>query len=170
MAVVICENYCFNLAKIIDDTPVEYVIRTSIGEMLGLIKGNITDFVVKRVKKMVPDYQLTGVHNVTFKEALDIGEDYPVSLYEGDPEDTIVLQYTGGTTGVAKGAELTNRNLIANVLQTNQVVQNPGLNDWDHKVALCCLPMYHIFAFTVNVVSVMSSGFRNILVTNPRDL
>ena len=113
---VICENYCYNLSTIIEETQINYVVTTSIGEMLGLVKGTITNFVVKRVKKMVPDYELHGVNVVTFSQALQIGKDHPVSLHEGDHEDTIVIQYTGGTTGVAEGAELTNKNLIANVL------------------------------------------------------
>jgi len=165
-AIVIAENFAANLEKIIGDTQIKTVIVTSIGEMLGAVKGMLTNFVVRSVKKMVPKYNLPNT--VNFKETLSQGKKFSIKEFSSNPNDTILLQYTGGTTGVAKGAMLTNRNLVANMLQIRSIMM-PFLKEKE-EVALSPLPMYHIFAFTVNCLGLMSIGSHTVLVVNPRDL
>ncbi len=165
-AIVIAENFASNLEKIIGDTQIKTVIVTSIGELLGAVKGTITNFVVRTVKKMVPKYNLPNT--VNFKETLSQGKKFSIKEFSSNPDDTILLQYTGGTTGVAKGAMLTNRNLVANMQQIRSIML-PFLKERE-EVALSPLPMYHIFAFTVNCLALMSIGSHTVLVVNPRDL
>ncbi len=165
-AIVICENFALNLEKIINDTGIKNIVVTSIGELLGGVKGVLTNFVVRKVKKMVPAFTLDNTDS--FKEALALGKKYKLNTVTGDPEDVILLQYTGGTTGVSKGAMLTNRNLVANMLQIRSIMM-PFLKEKE-EVALSPLPMYHIFAFVVNGLALMSIGTKTILITNPRDL
>jgi long-chain acyl-CoA synthetase len=165
-AIVICENFAANLEKIIKDTPIKTVIVASIGEMLGPLKGTIVNFVVRRVKKMVPAYHLANT--VTFKEAVQLGKKFTLTPHQGFPDDVVALQYTGGTTGVSKGAMLTNRNLVSNMVQI-KAIMSPLLIEGEEKV-LSPLPLYHSFAFTVNCLALMSIGSLSILVTNPRDL
>ncbi|MDX2278283.1 MAG: AMP-binding protein [Saprospiraceae bacterium] len=164
-AIIIAENFAANLQTIIAETEIKTVILTSVGEMLGL-KGVIVNFVVRNIRKMVPKYSLPNT--VRFKEALRQGRKFTVKPFQAGPDDTIVLQYTGGTTGVSKGAMLTNRNLIANMMQIRAWL-HPVL-DANGVVALCPLPLYHIFAFTVNCLAFMSVGGRNILIVNARDI
>ena len=166
-AVVIAENFAANLEEIIGETNIKTVITTSIGEMLGFIKGGITNFVVRSVKKMVPKFNLPGA--VTFKTALDEGKKYKLPDFVGKPDDTIALQYTGGTTGVSKGAMLTNRNLVANGLQARAWLRDRFEEGGEGKM-LCPLPMYHIFSFSVNAIGLFLHGVCNVLVVNPRDL
>ena len=166
-AVVIAENFAANLEEIIEETSIKTVITTSIGELLGFFKGGITNFVVRNVKNMVPKYNLPGA--VTFQTALDEGKKHPLPEFEGKPEDTIALQYTGGTTGVSKGAMLTNYNLVANALQS-KAWMTQLLTEGGEGRMLCPLPLYHIFAFTVNSVAIYAHGICNVLITNPRDL
>ncbi len=163
-AIVIAENFASNLEKILPNTSIKTIILTSIGEMLGF-KGLIVNFVVRKVKKMVPKYVLPNT--VNFKEALSQGAKFQLPEFEGCAEDVISLQYTGGTTGVAKGAMLTNRNLVANMAQIRAIVR-PFIQDGE--VALSPLPLYHIFAFSVNCLALLSMGAHNVLITNPRDL
>ena len=165
-AIVICDNFAANLEKIINDTEIKTVIVTSIGEMLGAVKGTIVDFVVKRVKKMVPKYKLSNV--VNFKDALSQGKKFTLEPYKGTADDVIILQYTGGTTGVAKGAMLTNRSLVSNMQQIRSIMA-PFISETE-EIGLSPLPMYHIFAFTVNCLALFSVGNLNVLITNPRDL
>jgi long-chain acyl-CoA synthetase len=165
-AIVICENFAANLEQIIADTQIKTIITTSIGEMLPIPKRWIVNFVVRRVKKMVPAFHLNNV--VSFSDALKQGKKFQITPFQGMPEDTIALQYTGGTTGLSKGAMLTNRNLVANMLQIG-VLLKPDLKD-EGENALSPLPMYHIFAFTVNCLALMGYGVHNILVTNARDI
>lgn len=165
-AIVICENFAHNLEKIINDTGIKNIVVTSIGELLGGVKGVLTNFVVRKVKKMVPAFTLNNTDS--FKEALAQGKKYKLNTVTGDPEDVILLQYTGGTTGVSKGAMLTNKNLVANMLQIRSIMM-PFLKEKE-EVALSPLPMYHIFAFVVNGLALMSIGTKTILITNPRDL
>ncbi len=165
-AVVIAENFAANLQKIIGETQISTVIVTSIGEMLGLVKGSVVNFVVRNVKKMVPAYKISNT--VRFTDALDQGKKFTINDFTSNPDDVVSLQYTGGTTGVSKGAMLTNRNLVANMLQIQAVIK-PYLKD-SNNIALSPLPMYHIFAFTVNVMALMSIGTMNVLITNARDL
>lgn len=164
--ILIIENFAHSLEGILKETDIKVVIRTSIGEMLGTIKGAITDFVVRKVKKMVPAYSIPNT--VTFQDALKVGSKCTIKAFENKIGDVIFHQYTGGTTGVAKGAMLTNRNLIANMLQM-QAIMKVKLND-EGEVCLCPLPMYHIFALMAALLAMPSLGALTILVTNPRDL
>jgi long-chain acyl-CoA synthetase len=165
-AIVIAENFAANLEKIIHDTSIKTVIVTSIGELLGTVKGMLTNFVVRTVKGMVPKYNIANT--VTFKEALSQGKKFTLPDLDGKPEDVIVLQYTGGTTGISKGAMLTNKNLIANMLQIRAMMM-PFVKERE-EVALSPLPMYHIFAFSVNALALLSIGTQTILITNARDI
>lgn len=165
-AIIIAENFAANLQKIKDQTQIDIVITTSIGEMLGFPKKALVNFVVRRIKRMVPSYNIPNA--VSFTEALNQGKKFKLDVYKGDAEDVILLQYTGGTTGVSKGAMLTNRNMIANMLQM-QAIWTPFLDE-GKEVALCPLPLYHIFAFTVHALGLFSYGAKNVLITNARDL
>ena len=165
-AILIAENFAANLEKILPDTNVKIVITTSIGELLGFVKKRVVNLVVRHVKKMVPKYNIANA--VSFSEAINQGAKFSIKPFESNAEDTILLQYTGGTTGVSKGAMLTNRNLVANMLQIKAIMV-PFLKEGSENV-LCPLPLYHIFAFTVNCLAMMSIGAKNILITNPRDL
>jgi long-chain acyl-CoA synthetase len=165
-AIVICENFAANLEKILPETNIKTVIITSIGELLGSFKGCIVDFVVKYIRRMVPKYHLTNT--VSMKEAILQGAKFTIRPFASHGNDTILLQYTGGTTGIAKGAMLTNRNLVANMLQIRAVMRFM-LKDGE-EIALSPLPMYHIFAFSVNCLALMSIGTHTVLVTNARDL
>ena len=165
-AIVIAENFASNLEKIIKDTEIKTVIVTSIGELLGFPKGLIVNFVVRYIKKMVPKYNIPNT--VNFKEALSQGKKFTLEPHKGNPDDVILLQYTGGTTGVAKGAMLTNRNMVANMEQVRAMIY-PFLKEGE-EIALSPLPMYHIFAFTVNCLALISIGTLNVLIVNARDL
>lgn len=165
-AIVIAENFAGNLEKIIGETQIKTVIITSLGEMLGFAKKLLVNFVVRNVKKMVPKYSLPGA--VDFSTALAEGKGKKLREFTGCREDVIALQYTGGTTGVSKGAMLTNGNLVGNTLQSHAII-SPFLQEGSVDV-LCPLPLYHIFAFTVNCLAIFSQGQHNVLITNPRDL
>jgi long-chain acyl-CoA synthetase len=165
-AIVICENFAANLEKILKDTPIKTVILASIGEMLGFPKSTLVNFVVRNVKRMVPKFNIPNT--VTFSEALSQGKRFSLKEHQGHPDDVIALQYTGGTTGVSKGAMLTNRNLVANMQQI-KAIMSPVLKE-GQEIALSPLPLYHSFAFTVNCLALMSIGSLSILITNPRDL
>ena len=165
-AIVICENFAHNLEKIIDNTDIKIVVTASIGEMLGSIKGKMVNFAVRNIKRMVPKFTIPNT--VTFKDALSQGKKFSITRAEGRGDDVIIHQYTGGTTGVSKGAMLTNRNIMANILQMQVTWSElivPG-----KEVILTALPLYHIFALTVNCLGVGSMGACNILITNARDL
>ncbi len=164
--IVICENFAANLEKVLPETQIKTVIVTSIGELLGGLKGWIVNFVVRYIKKMVPKFDIPNT--VTVKEAIAQGAKFSIKSFKTSSEDTILLQYTGGTTGVAKGAMLTNRNLVANMLQIRAVMMFKLTEG--KEVALSPLPMYHIFAFTVNCLALMGIGTHTVLVTNARDL
>jgi len=165
-AIVILDNFASNLEAILPKTSINTIILTSIGELLGGLKGTITDLVVKYVKGMVPQYNLPNT--VSFSYALKEGAKFTIPPFDNCPDDVIILQYTGGTTGLSKGAMLTNRNLIANMIQIRTWLNN-DIND-KAKITLSPLPMYHIFAFTVNCLAMLSYGAHTVLVTNPRDL
>lgn len=167
-AILIAENFAANLEQIIAETQIKTVIVTSIGEMLGL-KGAIVNFVVRRIKKMVPKYNIPNT--VCFMDALKQGQKFSLQPFQGGPDDTIALQYTGGTTGVSKGTMLTNRNLLANMMQIRAWLM-PVLQGHEGELprALCALPLYHIFSFTVNCLAFLSVGACNILIVNARDL
>jgi long-chain acyl-CoA synthetase len=165
-AIVIFENFAFNLQEVISKTNIKMVICTSIGEMLGTVKGAIVNIVVRHVKKLVPKYTLQNA--VNFEEALYQGTKFSIKPFESNLDDVIIHQYTGGTTGVAKGAMLTNRNMIANMLQM-KTWMNVNLQE-GKEIALAPLPMYHIFAFTVNCLAMIALGAKTILVTNAKDI
>lgn len=166
-AIIIAENFASNLEEIIGDTEIKTVIVTSLGEMLGTVKKALVNFVVRKVKSMVPKYNLPEA--VDFTTALNEGKGKKLPEFEACPDDVIALQYTGGTTGVSKGAMLTNRNLVANTLQIRECALQIVTEAPDYR-ALCPLPMYHIFAFSFNAVALFSMGVCNVLITNPRDL
>ena len=165
-AIVIVENFASNLEKIIGETSIKTVIITSIGEMLGAVKGTVVNFMVRKVKRMVPKFSIDNT--VSFKDALSQGSKFKVSTFESKPDDVILHQYTGGTTGVSKGAMLTNENMIANMLQIKYWIG--GDLEVGNETVISPLPMYHIFAFSVNCLAMMGIGAKTILVTNARDL
>ncbi|MCX2744299.1 long-chain-fatty-acid--CoA ligase FadD [Mangrovivirga sp. M17] len=163
--VIMIANFASNLEKIIDKTNIKNVIITELGDMLGFLKGNIVNLVVKYVKKMVPDYKLPGAikFNTTLKADSEGYDRVPVS-----GNDLAFLQYTGGTTGVSKGAMLTHRNIIANAEQTHGWMK-PKLVEGE-ELMVTALPLYHIFALTVNCILMFKIGASNLLITNPRDM
>ncbi|SIQ89519.1 AMP-binding protein [Solilutibacter tolerans] len=164
--IVVIDNFGHTLAEIIDETPVKHVITTGLGDMLGGFKGSLVNFVVKHVKKMVPAYQINGA--VRFRDALAMGSRNTPPKVEVSNRDIAFLQYTGGTTGVAKGAVLTHRNLIANMLQAGAWVS--GSVKEGEEIIITALPLYHIFAMTANGLVFMNLGAKNVLITNPRDM
>ena len=163
--IVVVENFAHTLAEVISKTQVKHVIVTTIGEMLGL-KGVLVDFVLRHVKKMIPAWDLPGA--IRLSAALAEGGRRKLERVEIGHEDIAFLQYTGGTTGVAKGAMLLHRNIIANVLQARAWVR-PFLGDQRH-VIITPLPLYHIFSLTSNCLIFMTLGAENVLITNPRDI
>ena len=168
-AIVIVENFAHTLEQCIANTPVKNVVLCTMGDRLGLLKGALVNYVVRNVKKMVPAFHLPGA--VRFNDALAKGAAATLKRPDLKPTDVAVLQYTGGTTGVSKGAVLLHSNVIANVLQSEawnipaMASMQPGVQ----PVYVCALPLYHIFAFTVNMMLGMRTGGKNILIPNPRD-
>lgn len=165
-AVVILANFAHNLEKIIGETSIETVVITEIGDMLGGFKKSLVNFIVKNVKKMVPPYKVEGA--IKFNHAMKLGSAGNFSKPDIDNEDVAYLQYTGGTTGVSKGAMLTHRNIIANMEQISYWML-PKLKD-GVEIIITALPMYHIFALTVNCLAFLKIGAQNVLITNPRDM
>ena len=169
-AIVIIENFAATLEKCIAATPVKHVVLCAMGDQLGLLKGSVVNLVVRHVKKMVPPFRLPKA--VRFNVAVAKGTAAPFNKPDIAPDDVAVLQYTGGTTGVSKGAVLLHRNLIANVLQTeawNSPVMDRIPAD-QQPTSVCALPLYHIFAFTVGMMLSMRMGGKLILIPNPRDI
>ena len=169
-AIVIVENFAGTLEQCLANTPVKHVVLCSMGDQLGLLKGTLVNYVVRSVKKMVPPFNLPGA--VRFNDALAQGTRGVLKRPDIKPDDIAVLQYTGGTTGVSKGAVLLHRNVIANVLQS-EAWNGPAmasLGAGEQPTYVCALPLYHIFAFTVNMMLGMRTGGKNILIPNPRDL
>ena len=169
-AIVIIENFGATLQKCIANTAVKHVVLASMGDRLGGLKGMIVNFVVRKVKKLVPAFSLPGA--VRYNDAIAKGQGAPFSAPQIGPDDVAVLQYTGGTTGVAKGAVLLHRNLIANVLQS-EAWNDPVMKQipaGEQSTGVCALPLYHIFAFTVNMMLSLRNGGKTILIPNPRDL
>lgn len=170
-AIVIIENFASTLQQCIANTQIQHVVLCSMGDTLGWFKGTLVNHVVRNVKKLVPPFALPQA--VAYKDALHKGESAPFTRPQIGPEDIAVLQYTGGTTGVSKGAVLLHRNVIANVLQA-EAWYGPVLKDLlaggEQIISVCALPLYHIFAFTVNMMLSMHIGGKNILIPNPRDL
>ncbi|MFL2813522.1 MAG: AMP-binding protein [Candidatus Puniceispirillales bacterium] len=163
--IVIAENFAANLQEIIRETSVKNVIITSLGEFLGL-KGILINFVIRNIRKMVPKYSLPNSQN--FKEALKIGSNFSFKKQDIDKEDIAFLQYTGGTTGGVKAAILSHRNILANAIQVREWLGNKL--KFGEDLAICALPLYHIFALTCNSIVFFYFGANNILITNPRDI
>ncbi|TFY98076.1 long-chain-fatty-acid--CoA ligase [Ramlibacter rhizophilus] len=169
-AIVIIENFAATLQQCIAKTPVRHVVLAAMGDRLGTLKGALVNYVVRKVKKLVPAYTLPGA--VRFNDALARGRRAPFKRPEIRPDDIAVLQYTGGTTGVSKGAVLLHRNLIANVLQS-EAWNAPAMGTvpaGEQSTAVCALPLYHIFAFTVSMMLSLRTGAKVILIPNARDL
>ncbi|HEY5970943.1 MAG TPA: long-chain fatty acid--CoA ligase [Pseudoxanthomonas sp.] len=165
-ALLVIDNFGKTVQEVVAETPLKQVITTGLGDLLGFPKGALINFVLKYVKKMVPDYDVPGA--VRFKDALTLGRMHKLPEIEMDGEDIAFLQYTGGTTGVAKGAMLTHRNLVANTQQASVWIggsANPG-----EELIVTALPLYHIFALTANGLVFMKFGAQNHLITNPRDM
>jgi long-chain acyl-CoA synthetase len=163
--IVILENFAHVLQEVIAHTPVKHVVITSVGEMLGFPKGAIVNFVVRHKRKQVKPYNLPGAWK--FRDALKTGSRVRMQPVTLSHSDIAFLQYTGGTTGVAKGAMLTHGNMVANVLQAMEWI-GPSFPR-DPATLITALPLYHIFALTANCLLFVVLGWRNILITNPRD-
>ncbi|MDR5737447.1 MULTISPECIES: long-chain fatty acid--CoA ligase [unclassified Caballeronia] len=167
--IVILENFAVTLQAVIANTAIKHVVVAAMGDLMG-VKGLAVNFVVRRMKKMVPEWNLPG--SIRFNQALVEGGGQTLAPVEQTPEDVAFLQYTGGTTGVAKGATLTHRNLIANVLQS-EVWLEPARKqrpDIDQFVCVVALPLYHIFALTVCGMLTIRTGGLGVLIPNPRDV
>jgi long-chain acyl-CoA synthetase len=163
--IVVVENFANTVAEVVGKTRVEQVIMTSIGELLGL-KGLLVDFVLRHVKKMVPAWTIPG--SIRLAEAIAEGSRGTLARVALGHDDVAFLQYTGGTTGVAKGATLLHRNIVANLLQSKAWV-GPFLGD-EQQLIITPLPLYHIFSLTANCLVFMTLGAENVLITNPRDI
>jgi long-chain acyl-CoA synthetase len=165
-AILVLDNFGNTVQEVLADTPIKKVITTGLGDMLPFPKGAIINFVLKYVKKMVPEYNIPGA--IRFKDALTLGQMHTLPQVDIASEDIAFLQYTGGTTGVAKGAMLTHRNLVANMQQSAAWVADNAKAG--QELIITALPLYHIFALTANGLVFMKLGARNHLITNPRDM
>jgi long-chain acyl-CoA synthetase len=169
-AIVIIENFAITLQKCIKQTQVKHVVMCAMGDMLNWPKSAVVNFVVRNMKNLVPEFHLFGA--VKFNQALRVGSEVRFQPPTVSAEDIALLQYTGGTTGISKGAVLLHRNVIANLLQSEAwnepVMKRVPANE--QPTSVCALPLYHIFAFTVNMMLGMRTGGKNILIPNPRDL
>jgi len=169
-AIVIIENFATTLQEVLHAVPTRKIVLASMGDMLGLLKGTLVNYVVRNVKKMVPAFDLPGA--VRFNDAIAIGRRATFKPVKVGPDDIAVLQYTGGTTGVSKGAVLLHRNLVANLLQSDAWYQ-PALGKiakGTQIVTICALPLYHIFGFNTNMMLGLRMGSCNLLIANPRDI
>ena len=169
-AIVIIENFAITLQKCLADTQVKHVVLCAMGDMLSWPRGALVNFVVRNVKNLVPSFDLPGA--IKFNEAVRRGKDVAFVQPVVKSDDIAVLQYTGGTTGVSKGAVLLHRNVIANLLQS-EAWNDPVMKRvpaHEQPTSVCALPLYHIFAFTVNMMLGLRTGGKNILIPNPRDL
>jgi long-chain acyl-CoA synthetase len=169
-AIVILENFATTLQQVYDSVPTKRVVLAAMGDMLGLVKGAVVNHVVRRVRKMVPEFNLVGA--VRFGDAIAAGRRMTLAPAKVGPDDIAVLQYTGGTTGVSKGAVLLHRNLVANILQAEAWYQ-PALAKippGEQIVTVCALPLYHIFGFNTNMMLGLRMGGCNILIPNARDI
>ncbi|KRG70479.1 long-chain fatty acid--CoA ligase [Pseudoxanthomonas dokdonensis] len=164
---LVVDNFGITASEAIKDTQVRHVITTGLGDMVGFPKGPIINFVLKYIKKLVPDYSIRGA--VRFKQALALGQRHALPDVDIELDDIAFLQYTGGTTGVAKGAMLTHRNLVANMQQAGEWLAANDLK-LGHEIIITALPLYHIFALTANCLVFMKLGGLNYLISNPRDM
>jgi len=164
--IIVLENFAHILEDVIGKTSVEHVVTTGIGDLLGFPRNIATNFVLRHIKKSVPSYSLPG--SITFNAALREGAQRQLQPVELGFADIAFLQYTGGTTGVSKGAMLSHRNMVRNVQQSMEW-QGPAYKDLDFVIAITALPLYHIFSLQGNCLAVMAQGGLNVLITNPRD-
>lgn len=164
--IVVLENFAHVLQEVVSRTSIRRIVITQLGDMLGLVKGSLVNLVVKHVKKMVPAWSLRDARSLSQVLAAGAGSDFsPMALGHGD---VAFLQYTGGTTGVSKGAMLTHGNIVANVLQAKAWL-NPFLGG-GNQIVITALPLYHIFALTANCLTFLTLGATNVLIVNPRDI
>ena len=174
-AIIVMENFAGTLAQVIEQVPTKRVLLAAMGDMMGLLKGALINHVVRRVKKLVPPFELAGLPGLStarFNAALAAGRRMRLVPAKVGPDDIAVLQYTGGTTGVSKGAVLLHRNLVANILQAEAWYQ-PALKKipaGEQIVTVCALPLYHIFGFNTNMMLGLRMGGCNLLIANPRDI
>ncbi len=164
--IIVVDNFCDTLEAVVKDTDIQQVVTTQLGDMLKFPKSMIVNLVVKYVKKMVPAYSIPG--SITFKQALSIGASKQFMPVQTMHDDLAFLQYTGGTTGLAKGAMLTNRNMVANMQQASEWISQ--LVEERKEIIITALPLYHIFSLTANCLVFMKEGALNYLITNPRDM
>jgi long-chain acyl-CoA synthetase len=174
VAIIVLENFAVTLEEVIEHTQVKHVLLASMGELLGFWYGRWIDFAVRHVAKMVPEFSLPmdNGHTVTrFSKALELGQRLPFKRPDISPDDVAFLQYTGGTTGVSKGATLLHRNVVANLMQCEAWFK-PMLDKVGHKqlTIVCALPLYHIFALTICALMGAHFGAMNLLIPNPRDI
>jgi long-chain acyl-CoA synthetase len=162
---VIVSNFAHNLEQALPNTNIKNVVITEIGDLLGLIKGTITNYVIKSVKKMVPPYNIPNA--ISFNKALSLGAKATYKRPELANNEVALLQYTGGTTGVSKGAMLSHRNLISNMLMIKHWM---GVAEEGKEVMITPLPLYHVFALTVNCFAMLHIGAKSVLIANPRDI
>lgn len=165
-AILILENFAKTLEDVHHDVNIERVIVTGVGDLLGFPKSTLVNFVLRHVRKQIPAYSLPGA--ISFNVALSQGKYENLTAVTTDAEDIAFLQYTGGTTGVSKGAELTHANLVANVLQAEAWI-NSDMPSSGQEIAVTALPLYHIFSLTANCLTYLKLGGHNLLITNPRD-
>ncbi len=165
-AIIIVDNFCHVLQSVIAETEIKHVITTEMGDLLKFPKSLVLNLVVKYVKKIVPAYSLPGA--VNFKQALKLGAQHKFETVPTSHSDIAFLQYTGGTTGVSKGAILTNRNMVANMQQAYTWIHD-AIGE-SHETIITALPLYHIFSLTANCLTFMKYGWLNHLITNPRDI
>ncbi|MFC5920339.1 AMP-binding protein [Neisseria weixii] len=164
--IIVLENFANTLELVLPRTDIKNVIIASVGEMFGAIKGSLINFVLRKVKKIVPEYLIANT--TTFQTALKQGAAHTFHPVDLNRDDTALLQYTGGTTGVAKGAMLSHGNICANMMQASEWIKN--LLREGEEVVIAALPLYHIFALTVNLMIFSNAGSKIILITNPRDM
>jgi len=169
-AIVILENFASTLERCLRATGVKHMVVCAMGDLLGPIKGTLVNYVVRKVKGLVPEFQLPGMHR--FNAAVAKGRGAAFTKADVGPDDVAVLQYTGGTTGVAKGAVLLHRHLVANVLQSEawNLPAIRRISPGEQPTGVCALPLYHIFAFTISMMLGLRQGGKTILIPNPRDL
>ena len=164
--IIVVDNFCDTLEAVVKDTDIQQVVTTQLGDMLKFPKSMIVNLVVKYVKKMVPAFSIPG--SITLKQALSIGASKQFIPVQITPDDLAFLQYTGGTTGLAKGAMLTNRNMVANMQQASEWISQLVVER--KEIIITALPLYHIFSLTANCLVFMKEGALNYLITNPRDM
>ncbi|UII26815.1 AMP-binding protein [Fulvivirga maritima] len=166
-AVIIVANFASNLEKVLQNTPIKNIIITEIGDLFGGLKGWLVNFVVKHIKKMVPSYHIP--QGISFKQVLKEGINMSYTRPEMKSEDLAFLQYTGGTTGVSKGAQLSHKNMVAHTQQVTHCFSTL-LNDGNPETMITAIPLYHIFALAVNGLLMFKVGAKSVLITNPRDM